>query len=234
MKELLNLRCGDSRRLLQDIPDGCIDLILTDPPYNIGMYSTGNISLPWRKTINNDVAPWDKVALCPEEWAPEFLRVLKRTGNLFIFTSYNLLGRWHSCLDGHYDTSQIFIWHKTNPVPKIYRTGFLNSCEMIFCCWNKGHVWNFTTQSLMHNFIECPICMGAERIKNPRHPAQKPVRVLQRIIEIASREGDVILDPFMGVGSTGAAAQMLGRRFIGFEINKEYYKAAVQRLVGKQ
>lgn len=224
------LRCGDSRQLLRDLPDSSIDLILTDPPYNIGKFSTGNIRLPWRREINNDVAEWDRKEFAPEDWEGEFRRVLKPTGNLFIFTSYNLLGRWHASLDQHFDTTQIFIWHKTNPPPKIYKAGFLNSCEMIFCCWNKHHTWNFSTQSSMHNFIESPICMGSERIRQPHHPTQKPVKVLSRLIEIASNEKDLVLDPFMGVGSTGAAALSLNRRFIGFELDKVYFEAACKRL----
>lgn len=230
MKPKALLRCGDSRNLLLDIPSSSIDVILTDPPYNLGKYSTGNIELSWRKEINNDVADWDKKDFFPEEWEGEFRRVLKRTGNIFIFTSYNLIGRWHSSLDSHFDTTQIFIWHKTNPPPKVFRTGFLNSCEMIFCCWNKGHTWNFSKQSEMHNFIENPICMGTERLKKPHHPTQKPVKVLSRLIEVASNKGDVVLDPFMGVGSTGEAAISLGRNFIGFEANKEYFSAASSRL----
>ena len=82
----------------------------------------------------------------------------------------------------------------------------------------------------MHNFIESPICMGKERIKEPKHPTQKPISVLEHIIKIASNENDIVFDPFMGVGSTGNAALNLGRRFIGIELEKEYYEATVKRL----
>ncbi len=96
--------------------------------------------------------------------------------------------------------------------------------------WNKGHTWNFTNQKEMHNFIQSPICMGKERLQNPLHPTQKPVRVLEHIIKIASNSNDVILDPFMGVGSTGVAALKWGRKFIGIEIDKSYFEAAEKRL----
>ncbi len=134
---------ADSREVIKRIPDNAIDFILTDPPYNIGKHSTGNIPLPGRTAMNNDVADWDWVDFHPEEWADEFIRILKPTGNLFIFTSYNQLGRWYECLDHKFDTSNFMIWHKTNPAPKIFKAGFLNSCEMIFTCWNKRHTWNF-------------------------------------------------------------------------------------------
>ena len=72
--------------------------------------------------------------------------------------------------------------------------------------------------------------MGKERIKEPKHPTQKPLAVLEHIITIASNEGDIVFDPFMGVGSTGHAALNLSRKFIGMEIAPAYYHASVNRL----
>ena len=97
-----------------------------------------------------------------------------------------MLGRWHEVFDPAFDTFQFIVWHKTNPPPKLRRVGFLNSCELIVCCWDKGHTWNFTRQRDMHNFIEAPICSGHERVKDPVHPTQKPLRVLRRLLELAS------------------------------------------------
>lgn len=225
-----SLICGDSKEVISRIPDNTIDFILTDPPYNIGKYSRGNIPLQGRSAMNNDIALWDWVDFNPEDWAEEFVRILKPTGNLFIFTSYNQIGRWHSCLDSQFDTTNFMIWHKTNPAPKIFKAGFLNSCEMIFTCWNKKHTWNFTTQSEMHNFIESPICMRPERLSNPKHPAQKPLSILKKMIEIASNVDDIVFDPFMGVGSVGVAALKLCRKFIGVEIDRIYFDAAKERI----
>lgn len=222
--------CDDSRNVIKRIPDNSIDFIFTDPPYNIGQHSTGNIPLPGRTPMNNDVAEWDLEDFNPEEWAEEFIRILKPTGNLFIFTSYNQIGRWYNCLDHRFDTTNFMIWHKTNPAPKIFKAGFLNSCEMIFTCWNKKHTWNFISQSEMHNFFESPICMRPERLSDPKHPAQKPIALLKKIITIASNENDIIFDPFMGVGSCGVAALDLKRKFIGVEINKDYFDAAKRRI----
>ncbi len=221
---------GDCMGYLSQIPDKSIDLILTDPPYNIAQYSTGNIPLPGRSALNNDLGEWDLAPIEPIKLLDDFKRILKPDGNIFIFTSYNLIGKWHEVFDKEFDTFQFFIWHKTNPAPKIYKNGFLNSCEMIICMWNKGHKWNFTTQNQMHNFFESPICMCPERLKDPKHPAQKPVKLLEHIIKIASNENDVIFDPFMGVGSTGVAALKNGRKFIGCEIEHEYFDASEKRL----
>lgn len=230
MNNKKTLQLGDSQLLIKELADDSVDLILTDPPYNLSGYSTGNIELSWRKTINNDLAAWDKNSFEPKDWVEEFKRILKPTGNMFAFTSYNLIGKWHQAFDPEFSTFQYMVWHKTNPVPKIYKAGFLNSCELIICVWNKGHTWNFSKQKEMHNFMQTPICMGRERLKTPFHPTQKPIKVLEHIIKIATNEGDVVFDPFMGVGSTGVATLNLKRTFIGFEIEPEYYRAAEQRI----
>src|SRR5574344_837554 len=222
---------GDSKNLIKRIPDNYVDLLLTDPPYNISKYSRGNIPMHNRSDMNNDVAKWDLVDFKPEEWVEEFIRVLKPTGNLFIFTSYNQIGKWYDLLDNRFDTFQFMIWHKTNPTPKIFKAGFLNSCEMIFCCWNKKHTWNFISQKEMHNFLESSICMAPERLKEPKHPAQKPVSILKKMITISTNENDVVFDPFMGVGSTGVAALELNRKFIGFELDENYFKAGKKRIM---
>ena len=220
----------DCLKQIKKIESNSINVILTDPPYNIAQYSTGNIKMKKRSDINNDVAEWDLKDISPNDYIDEFKRILKPDGNIFIFTSYNLIGKWHETFDKEFDTFQFFIWHKTNPIPNIFRKGFLNSCEMIVCLWNKGHKWNFSNQKEMHNFFETPICMGNERIKDPKHPTQKPVKLLEHLISISSDEGDVIYDPFMGVASTGVAALNLNRKFIGCEIDKTYYEASKKRL----
>lgn len=222
---------GDARENISTLPTGSVDLILTDPPYNIARYSTGNISLPWRADINNDIGEWDLEGFRPDEWADDIVRILKPRGNLAIFTSYNQIGLWHEALDHRFDTFQFAVWHKTNPIPKFHRNGFLNSCELIVFCWNKGHRWNFTNQRDMHNHFEFPICMGNERLKDPKHPTQKPLKLLRRIMTIASDKGDTVYDPFMGVGSTGVAARELQRNFIGCEIDPSYFAAAERRIM---
>lgn len=233
MKMILNnidLHHNDCKNLIKAIPDHSIDLVLTDPPYNLSQYSNGNMKFDWRSEINNDIAEWDEVPLDPFDFVEDFKRILSPKGNIFIFTSYNLIGKWHEALDPEFDTFQFMAWHKTNPVPNIRKSSFLNSVELIVCVWNKGHTWNFTKQADMHNFFESPICMGSERLKEPKHPTQKPVKLLKHIINIASNPGDTVLDLFMGVGSTGVAAKELDRSFIGCELDKTYFDAAEKRI----
>ena len=225
---------GDCFSALKKIPDNSVQLILTDPPYNIAKYSTGNIKFNWRSDINNDLAQWDLVEFDPGSLVNEFKRILAPDGNIFIFCSYNTIGEYHKAFDPEFDTFQFMVWHKTNPVPNFRKSSFLNSCELIAACWNKGHIWNFSSQSEMHNFVESSICMGKERIKNSEgknlHPTQKPIAVLEKIIRIASKENGLVLDCFNGVGSTGDAALKNNRRYIGIEIEKEYTDATIKRL----
>ena len=222
---------GDCFDLIKEIKTNTIDLILTDPPYNLAKHSTGNIKFDWREDVNNDIAEWDKKEIEPDKIADEFVRVLKSDGNLFVFCSYNLIGKWYGALDHKFDATNFFVWHKTNPVPKFFKNGFLNSCEIMLCCWNKKHKWNFTTQKEMHNFFETSICSSPERLKDPKHPTQKPVKLLEHIIKIASNENDTVFDPFMGVASTGVAALKNNRKFAGIELEENYFEASKNRLM---
>lgn len=223
---MLNVTLGDSREHIRTLPDHSVDVILTDPPYNLREYSTGNISMRWRKDFNNDIAEWDE-DFQPGMWLAEFQRILKPTGTLFAFTAYHMLGKWQEVYDPAFDTFQFMVWHKTNPSPKIYKAGFLNSCELIIACWNKGHTWNFGKQNEMHNFLESPICQGNERLG---HPTQKPVSILKKLLVMSSNPGDVVYDPFMGVGSVGESALSLDRQFIGVERELRWYEKARRRL----
>ena len=100
---------GDSLSLMKNIPGKSIDFILTDPPYNLSEYSTGNMKFRWRSEINNDLAEWDN-GFDPVLIKDEFIRILKPTGNIFAFTSYNLIGKWHEVFDPLFDTFQFFVW----------------------------------------------------------------------------------------------------------------------------
>ena len=80
--------------------------------------------MSWRKDFNNDLAEWDKLDFKPADWLKEFKRVLKPTGNIFAFTSYNLIGEWHKAFDPEFDTFQMMVWHKTNRHPSCAAPGF--------------------------------------------------------------------------------------------------------------
>lgn len=105
--EDIELKNEDCINYIKKMPDESIDLILTDPPYNIAQYSTGNIPLPGRSAVNNDLGEWDLKEINPADFVEDFKRILKPNGNIFIFTSYNLIGKWHEAFDSEFDTFNI-------------------------------------------------------------------------------------------------------------------------------
>lgn len=224
----------DAFSFMETIPDHSIDIICTDPPYNLRQYSTGNIHAKWRSSFQNDIDTWDEKPFDPSQLVVPFKRILKPTGTIFSFAGYNQIGLWHSAFDSLYDTFQVVVWHKTNPPPKLRRQGFLNSCEFVVVLWNKGHHWNFTRQNEMHNFIESPICMGKERLtmvlSGEKHKTQKPLKVVKHLLNFAAHSDATVLDPFMGVGTTAEAALQLGMTFMGCDNDEDSYLTTAKRL----
>ena len=116
-------------------------------------------------------------------------------------------------------------------MPQVRKKNYLSSIELIL--WVARYAekcpftFNFEGQNEMHNFLEYPICSGAERTA---HPTQKPLALIGKLVRIHSNKGDVILDPFLGSGTTAVAAKKLGRNYIGIEINPDYVKIAEERL----
>lgn len=218
---------GDALAEMAKLPSRSIDAIITDPPYNIGTYSTGDIAAPWRKTLNNSIAEWDQGDFSVARLVEPFTRLLKATGTIFAFTSYSLIGDWHTHFDPLFETLQMCVWHKTNPPIKVRRAGFLNACEYIIVLWNKKHTWNFGKQAEMHNFFEGPRCMGNERLD---HPTQKPLWLLRRLVNLCTNPGDTVLDPYAGVASTGEACLRNERHFIGIENDQRFYRLGEKRL----
>jgi DNA modification methylase len=134
----------------------------------------------------------------------------------------------------------LLVWYKTNPAPRLSKTNFVFANEYVIYAINNpetkpGQVtFNFSKQSEMHNTIITGALQGKERLKNKDnkalHPTQKPLSILKKFIQIASNEGDIVLVPFMGVGSTVVACKELGRNFLGCELDKKYCEEANKRV----
>lgn len=186
----LHLICGDARTAIRS--SSSVDLICIDPPYNLNKYSTGNIETNWHTPFNNDIAAWDAEDFYPEQWVDEFTRILKPTGNLFAFTTYNHIGKWHRAYDRLerkeqglkpiFSTFQLVTWHIEDPPPKNMRAGFRNACQHIVACWNQGHTWNYLENGpgsgfAMHNFISSKRCQGKEqpRLQEPNKKHLSPM-----------------------------------------------------------
>ena len=126
-------------------------------------------------------------------------------------------------------TRTIFTWHKTNPVPSFRKVNYLSSCEYawIGSKGETGWTFNFKQQKEMHNFYESP---NKTIYGVTEHPTEKPVSMMEHLLKIHTNENDLVLDCFMGSGTTGVACKNLCRDFIGIEMDKEYYQIAFDRI----
>lgn len=219
--------CGDCIEEMEKIPSDFVDSIITDVPYNSGETDSKKMNFGDREDLNKaSESEWNK-GFNPTAFLPEAKRVMKDKGNIFIFTHHRHFGDYYRWLDSNFDRCFFGVWHKTNPPPQIRKVSFLSACELWIMGYNKGHKWVFLDQNEMHNFIETPICMGEERTK---HTAQKPIEVMKKMIKVSTNKGDLVLDPFVGSGTTCVAAAMLNRDWIGIENNIDYVKVARDRL----
>lgn len=208
------------------------DFCFTDPPYNIGDVSTGNIKIKGRTDLNNDIAEWD-TRLEPTKVSQFLQKHLKPEGNMAIFCAYHQFPEYWAYLDKQFDTFTPFYVCKTNPSPSIRKNSWRQATEIICYAYNKKHYWNFQNQNDMLNWKSFPICMGNERLKNPEgktlHPTQKRLDICEFHIRVACPQGGTVFDPFAGVGSIGIAALKCGCKYVGIEKDETYFKAAVKR-----
>jgi len=201
---------GDCLDVMREMPDKCVDLVLTDPPYGIGIDAGGfgrTKNIPHTKF--DFTAQWDSTPP-PEEVFKEMRRVSKNQiifgGNYFI----NYLT----------PTPCYLIWDKRcGVIPE--RT--YADCEMAWSSFEKpARIYRF----IWDGFIQGDMQNKEKRI----HPTQKPVALIEKIIQDYSKPGDIILDPFLGSGTTVAACINLERQYIGIEISPDYVLASQQRI----
>lgn len=233
--------CGDCLKLIKQLPNQSVDLVLTDPPYNLGLFmhkrgtnikGMRNNHFAYSGWDNMEYSQWSNVM---GEFLKECTRVLKTKGSLIMFMSImkvETIINLATSAGLYYKT--VGIWHKTNPMPRNMNLHFINSIEPWLYFINKGHTGTFNNEGKpIHDFIESSTITMAEH-KLGKHPTQKPKLLLQHFVKILSNEKDVVLDPFMGSGSTGVVCEQLNRNFIGFELNEEYYNIASKRIQNKK
>jgi DNA modification methylase len=224
---------GDCLEVMKQIPDNSIDLIFTDPPYNISKknkifrdYTSGK-----NGNISMDFGEWD-YNFQIEPFLIESKRVLRDDGSIIVWTSEQLFGKYRDWFEKNMYPKQMLIWIKANPLPQFRLVGYRQATELMFWALKKKSTKNnpnfiFLGQEEMTNVFYAPIVGGKERTK---HPTQKPLSISMEIIRRHCRPGGIVLDPFLGSGTTAVAAKKLGRHFIGIEINPEYVKIANERL----
>ena len=207
--------------------DIIFDSIITDPPYNISREN--HFKTMGRAGI--DFGEWDK-DFDLTDWIKYCEPVLKKGGNIVIFNSWKNMSYIVDELEkNNFEVKDLIRWEKTNPMPRNRDRRFITDYEVAVWAVKKGGKWTFNRLSETYERPEivCGVTSKKEKIDGG-HPTQKPVEVMEWLIKRLSNENDIILDPFMGSGSTGVACKNTNRRFIGIELNKDYYNIAMKRL----
>ena len=251
-KYLNKILAGDCVDVMRKIPDASIDAVFADSPYNLQLGSK-TLYRPEDQTAARAVRDsWDAFENSHEydeftrAWLAQCKRVLKPDGALWTIGSYHNIFRIGAILQdlGFWILNDI-VWVKTNPMPNFRGTRFTNAHEtLIWATPRKTGKYTFNYETMkklnggkqMRSDWDINICLGEERIKDANgkslHNTQKPMDLLRRVILASTKPGDIILDPFVGSGTTAAAARELGRNFIGIDREESYVSAARERVAG--
>ncbi|WP_158915122.1 site-specific DNA-methyltransferase [Caulobacter sp. S45] len=240
---------GDCLEILAGLPDKSVDLVFADPPYNLQL--GGDLHRPDNSKVDAVDDAWDQFDsfeaydTFTRAWLKECRRVLKDEGALWVIGSYHNIFRVGATLQdlGFWLLNDV-VWRKTNPMPNFKGTRLTNAHEtLIWAAKSQGqrrYTFNYDALKVFNDDVQMrsdwtlPICTGEERLKGvdglKAHPTQKPEALLHRVLLASTRPGDLVLDPFFGSGTTGAAAKRLGRRFIGIEREQAYIEVAKARI----
>lgn len=254
IKEVLgSVILGDCLKTLPKLPDSSVDLVFIDPPYYLQLpkkdlkrWNQNNVVVAVRDE-------WDKFGsfedydLFIENVLEEVRRILKPKGTTWVISTYHSLHRIGKIMQdlGFWILNDVH-WVKTNPMPNWLGVRFTNATETLLWALKdkdvKGYTFHrklakeFGIGKVGANIWVIPLCTGKERLKNGEgmrlHSTQKPAELLRRVILTSTNEGDVILDPFAGTGTTGHLARSLGRQFIMMEGNPDYIDGMVERFKG--
>lgn len=205
---------GDCLKLMKDIPDGSVDLVLTDPPYGMAFKSN------YRKEKYNEIQN-DKSLEWLERYISECYRVLKNNSAIYCFCSWHNVDVFKQAIEKKFKVKNILIWEKNNTSMGDLKGSYAPKYEMIIFA-HKG-------RKLLNGFRYADI-IKANRTGNKLHPTEKPVDLLELLIKNSSDEGAVAFDGFMGSGSTGVACVNTNRRFIGIELDENYFNIAKERI----
>jgi len=241
---------GDSLIELKKIKSNSIDLIFSDPPYFL---SNNGISCQNGKMVSVNKGKWDKSKGFKENvkfhkaWIKECKRILKPNGSIAISGTYHSIYQCGFILQElGFKIINDITWFKPNGAPCLACKNFTASHETIIWA-SKSELskhtfnydllkkWDVSKDKVNHqgkqmrSVWSIPLTPQSEKTHG-KHPTQKPMELLKRIITAASNEGDTVLDPFMGSGTTGVVAKLLKRNFIGIEMDKQYVELAKKRI----
>ena len=225
-----NIHLGDCYELIKSIPSKSIDLILTDPPYDFHCGTINKTGIFKNRVVKPGQDIIDLGINCGIDFSilKEFVRILKNI-NIFIWCNKEQI-RDYLNFFMEYDVSfEILTWHKTNPTPLTKNT-FLPDTEYCLYFREKGKVLLNDGYELKSKYYITST--NKDDKESFKHPTIKPLEIIKKQILHTTQENDIVLDCFCGSGTTCVAAKELNRRFIGMEINLEYYKIACNRLNG--
>lgn len=233
---------GDTFKVLKRIEDKTFDIIFADPPYFL---SNNGITCSGGKMISVNKGDWDKSLTLKEKhsfnkrWIKECYRILKDTGTIWISgTLHNIYSIGMALEESGFKILNNITWQKTNPPPNLACKTFTHSTETIL--WarkdlkNVKYTFNYDAMKQMNankqmkDVWTTSLTKPSEK-KQGKHPTQKPLEILDKIILASTKENDLILDPFCGSSTTGISAVKLGRKYIGIDNEKEYLDLSIRR-----
>lgn len=234
---------GDTFQVLDKMKSQSVDLIFADPPYFL---SNGGISCSGGKQVSVNKGDWDASSGLSQKhrfnrrWIHRCRRILKPNGSIWISgTLHNIFSIGMALEQENFKIINNITWQKTNPPPNLACRCFTHSTETII--WAKlndkkaKHIFHYEVMKeenegkQMKDVWTTSLTPPSEK-KEGKHPTQKPLAILERIIKASSDPGDIVMDPFCGSSTTGVAAQKLGRKYIGIDSNSEYIDLSIRRL----
>lgn len=251
---------GDSLEYMKNMPSDSVDIIIADPPYNLskgGNYKITQENKPkgfggdWNKVMEN----WDNMPLMDyvsftKEWLQEAKRILRSSGSIWIHGSYHNIGIINFVMQMiDFEIINEIVWYKRNSFPNLTGKRLTASHETII--WGhsgtpKKREYNFNYEyskeieypedmlkqsgKQMRTVWDVPNNKKKEELQFGKHPTQKPIRLIKRMLELSAKEGDLVFTPFSGSGTEVVAAKMLGLDYLGIEMEEEYVKLSEERL----
>ena len=221
---------GNAYTLIDELVKNHIKVnhIITDPPYNISHENNFNTLKCPRQGV--DFGEWDK-NFDLFSWIPKYEKILDKDGSMIVFCSYRYISFIIKTMEeSNLEVKDVLVWRKANPMPRNIDRRYVQDMEFAIWAVKKGAKWTFNKQEdkpYMRSMFETSTVAGNEKVG---HPTQKSLKLMQDIIKIHTNKNDVVIDPFMGSGTTGLACLNLGRKFIGIELDDNYFRMSVDRL----
>ena len=233
------IECSDFRDYLQSLDKNSVDLVLTDPPYTISR-KTGFASVKngvRRFAVSMDFGKWDHEQIDLKAFAEEICRVLRPGGTAIVWYDVWKISHLYDALtDAGFKMLRLIVWKKTNPVPLNSRRTYLSGSREMAVVGVKGGNPTFHSVYDSGDYEDLEDLIGDYERPIPRHsgkrihPTQKPLDLFREIIRKHTNSGDLVVDPFLGSGTTAVAALQENRKFKGCDIDEDYVQAAIQRV----